>query len=354
MASCMKVFNLFRSFAGRSLFFIVIWLAVTQMPFETPAIADDGAEIMIRKGVELRRRGKDKEAAVLFRQAYDVSHTPRAAAQLGLCEQALEQWLNAEQHISEALLAESDAWVSGKRSTLETSRVVVRKHLASIRVQGDPEGAIVTLNERVLGPLPLPEEAWVLPGPQVVSLRKDGYEAQTQNASVRAGEQKTLVFALKQPVLTTQPLPSAVETASPNDLHENALPTAAPTSTWRPYAMWTAFGLSAASLSFAVWNHLQRESNVSKFNDSKGDCYKEAGQVLGGPNCNALDSKIGSATTRLLVGYVSAAVLSGIGVALLATNPSAGSEPTACGIFPTFGDQVASKAAGFMQCSGSF
>jgi len=76
------------------------------------AVASDNAEILIRKGVELRRRGRDSDASALFRQAYELSHTPRAAAQLGLCEQALGQWLEAEGHLSEALLAESDPWIA--------------------------------------------------------------------------------------------------------------------------------------------------------------------------------------------------------------------------------------------------
>ena len=70
--------------------------------------AADAAELLIRQGVELRRKGNNRGAVVKFRSAYELSKSARATAQLGLCEQALDIWLEAKQHLSEGLYLESD------------------------------------------------------------------------------------------------------------------------------------------------------------------------------------------------------------------------------------------------------
>ncbi len=81
------------------------------------AAAGDPAELLIRQGVELRKKGKNAAAVERFQQAYDLAHTARAAAQLGLCEQALERWVDADAHLAEAL-ASSDPWIERQRTIL--------------------------------------------------------------------------------------------------------------------------------------------------------------------------------------------------------------------------------------------
>src|SRR3982751_2270792 len=74
------------------------------------ARADD-AEPLIRRGIELRRAGRDAEALEQFRQANQLAPSPRAAAQIGLAEQALGRWLDADGHLRAALAAPSDPWI---------------------------------------------------------------------------------------------------------------------------------------------------------------------------------------------------------------------------------------------------
>ena len=54
---------------------------------------------LIRHGIELRKVHDDEGAAREFQKAYDQVHTPRAAGQLGLAEQALGRWEDAERHV---------------------------------------------------------------------------------------------------------------------------------------------------------------------------------------------------------------------------------------------------------------
>lgn len=313
---------------------------------EGPARADDSGEMQIRKGVELRRRGRDAEAANFFRQAYDVSHTPRAAAQLGLCEQSLARWLEAEQHLSEALAAESDPWIASKRSTLHSSRQEVRKRLGSIRVSGTPEGATVTLDDRMIGQLPLTEDAWALPGSHILVARKDGFETFTSTFDLAIGDARTVEVKLKEPLLLVGAPPlGRGTTLGVSQVTSEPKPVPEVNHGWRTPAMWGAFGLGAASLTFGVVSHVGRERDARSFNDEKGGCFKESGQILGGAGCESLDREIAARTSQMVVGYVGAVIFVGAGAYLYATRPRVWAK-VACTLSP-----VGSNLLG---CSGRF
>jgi hypothetical protein len=134
---------------------------------ERAARAQEKPESLIQQGVELRRQGNDALAEGYFKRAYTIAHTPRSAAQLGLVEQALGHFLDAEQHLSEAL-GHGDTWVDENRSDLEASRVFVRERLARVQVRGLPPGTTVQLGARA--PLPVGSDGVVWAPPGAVSL----------------------------------------------------------------------------------------------------------------------------------------------------------------------------------------
>src|SRR5262245_713516 len=75
------------------------------------ASASNDEDALIRRGLELRRRGDDAAALPHFERAYWLAQSPRSAAQLGFAEQALGRWSDAEVHVAEALRAGDDPWV---------------------------------------------------------------------------------------------------------------------------------------------------------------------------------------------------------------------------------------------------
>jgi hypothetical protein len=119
----------------------------------TTARAQD-ADALIKQGVELRREGKDQEALAQFRQAFDVTPTPRALAQIGLAEQALGRWVEAEAHVTKALEAAQDPWIAKYRDTLSQSRARIAEHLGTLSVSGGQEGAELRLDGQTVGTLP--------------------------------------------------------------------------------------------------------------------------------------------------------------------------------------------------------
>ena len=68
-------------------------LSVAILAARTAEATGDAAEHLIKQGVELRAKGKDAEALVLFQKAYAATPSPRALAQIALAEQALGRWI---------------------------------------------------------------------------------------------------------------------------------------------------------------------------------------------------------------------------------------------------------------------
>jgi hypothetical protein len=151
------------------------------------AHAQEEPEALIRQGVELRRRGNDALAQGYFKRAYSIAHTPRSAAQLGLVEQALGHFLDAEQHLSEALDNASDDWVDQNRSTLKKSRELVRGHLAPVQVRGLPAGATVAIGNRPAGAVATDGTIWVAPGSTSLTFDAPGHEPVVKEIVATAG-----------------------------------------------------------------------------------------------------------------------------------------------------------------------
>ena len=174
---------------------------VAAQPLAVGAGTSNDADSLIRHGIELRKAHDDEGAAREFQKAYDQVHTPRAAGQLGLAEQALGRWEDAERHVGEALHATGDAWVVKNRAILDEALGAIQGHLARIEVIGDPEGADVSVNGRVVGKLPLQEAVRVSAGEVEVELHAPGYVPMQRTLTIVGGQYQRLVLHLaKEPV----------------------------------------------------------------------------------------------------------------------------------------------------------
>lgn len=163
-------------------------------------------ELFIRKGVDLRKQGKNEAALAEFVKAFELAHTPRAAAQLGLCEQALSKWIDANLHLSVALAADTDPWVAQNKPTLQASLDAVQKHLGRIDFDGDPATAIVLVDREMLGRLSDKPNIFVEPGNVKVHIRADGFKTLDEVRSIEAGTSTKVHVNL----LTVEKLPDVV------------------------------------------------------------------------------------------------------------------------------------------------
>jgi hypothetical protein len=174
-------------------------------------------ESLIKQGVELRRQGKDALAVGYLRRAHQLAATPRTAAQLGLVELAVKDYLDAERFLSEALLA-GDPWINEHRQTLEDSRARARKNLLRVELAGAPAGTTAALEGVEATRLSTDGVLWLAPGTAVtIHLEAPGHEPTDVRAQGAAGENRR--FALDMPALdatkSTTPPPAQVVTPSP-------------------------------------------------------------------------------------------------------------------------------------------
>ena len=119
---------------------------------------DDSTEVeaLIREGVSLRQSGKDERALPVFQKAYHLVRSPRTAGQLGLVQMAMGYWLDAEQHLTEALESPDHPWVAKNRAGLEGALANLRSKIGEITIGGAVPGAAVQVNGRMAGTIPLP------------------------------------------------------------------------------------------------------------------------------------------------------------------------------------------------------
>jgi hypothetical protein len=286
---------------------------------------------MYRAGIDLRRHGDDRGALAQFQKSYGANPTPRTLAQIGLAEQALGRWVDAEVHLAEAMKATGNPWIAKNRDTLEPALAVITSHLGSIAVEGPP-GAVIDVNGAHGGTLPLEHPLRVPAGTVVLGVRAPGYVPMQRIATVAVGqlarEQIDLVPLSQSPPGSPLPTP-AVPTNSGAGEGERPAPPPAPASPglWHRRAGWVTAGLGAVALVTGATFHLVHENKLSSYNrkDASGAnvCNRDsAGHFYGPADC--ADDYNGAATARtgLIVGYTAAVVFGGAAVALFLTAPA--------------------------------
>lgn len=172
-------------------------VAGAQPPEQTP-------EALIDRAIDLRTRGDDVAAHDLLARAFAQSPTPRATAQLGLVEQALGRWVEAERHIAQALAHREDEWISRNRAALEGSLATVRDHLGSLDVLCDVDGARLVVRGETLGRTPLAEPIRLPAGRVDVEVVADGHAPEVFSIEVRPGELSRQTVEL-QPLVVPPP-----------------------------------------------------------------------------------------------------------------------------------------------------
>ena len=178
------------------------------------AAAGEDPEELIREGVKLRRRGDNARAEGYFLRAYQLAATPRTAAQLGLAELALGEFLEAETHLSLALGAR-DAWVSEHKQTIEDGRASARKHL--VRVELAPLPSETTVASAGAPPITVPADGviWLAAG-KPATLRLEAPAHKGTVIQVEGAEGETRHVSVDMPLIPqpAAPPPAPVARAS--------------------------------------------------------------------------------------------------------------------------------------------
>jgi hypothetical protein len=190
---------------------VVTGFLVLAQPIVAAAQSNENPEVLIGIGNELRRKGDNARAEGYFKRAYEVAHTPRSSAQLGLVELALKRFASSEAHLSEAINGD-DAWVHAHAKALEDSRDEARKHLFGITIVGAPGDA--TANFGAGNVVPLGDGAlWVAPGPVSFEVQAIGHKS--AQVSVMGAEGETRQVVVSTPLIEAPPTVAAKPSSPP-------------------------------------------------------------------------------------------------------------------------------------------
>jgi PEGA domain len=319
-------------------FIAAVLTAGLGLPRANGASADDDAERLIRHGIQLRKAHEDESAAREFQKAYEEVHTPRSAGQLGLAEQALGRWEDAERHVSEALHATDDAWVAKNQATLADALGIIQGHLGRVEVIGDPEGADVSINGRPAGKLPLSQAVPVSAGEVDIELRASGYVSAQRTLTIVAGQYQRLVLHLLKETASTEGVSDRTKTAAAENAGAGGTPVAPvpinttsstePPSRVRTTLKWSAAGAAGLGLAVGVIGTILHAHNVAAFDNNPANCADDNGTAViqstttRAPGCQgALDAYHHDATWAI-VGFVGAGVFAATWLVLQLTEGS--------------------------------
>jgi hypothetical protein len=202
------------------------------------ARADDDPNVLIMRGLDLRRAGRSADALALFRRAYELAPSPRALGQLGLVESSLQLWADAEAHLLAALATPDDVWVHRNRQFLEQARDRTKEHMGELLITGPP-GTKVSVGERRIGSLPLSVPVRLAEGNVVINATSDGYKPFSLDLSIKGGAPAAVSIVLER-----------IDLSPHNPGTRELSPTAPPPLRGR---LWTGTTLAVAGAAALAW-----------------------------------------------------------------------------------------------------
>jgi len=220
-------------------------VALTVVVHIHPALAradDADPDVLIMRGLDLRRSGRSADALALFRRAYEVAPSPRALGQMGLVESSLQLWADAEAHLGAALATPNDAWVHRNRQFLDQARDRTKEHMGELVITGPP-GTKVSLGERAIGALPLAAPVRLVEGDIAISATSDGYRPFSLDLSIRGGARAAVSIVLERIDLAAHDPENGPEIHDPASI-------APPARRWR---LWTGMTLAVAGAGALTW-----------------------------------------------------------------------------------------------------
>lgn len=336
----------------RAAWMVVAAAAVALLSAPARAASDaDQAEALIREGVRLRAQDQTAKALPLFEKAYQVSHTPRTAAQLGLCELELQHYAEAEQHLTEALASPNHPWIARNKDVLKRELDAASANVGELVLKLTPPDADVSLNGKLIDRALADAPIRLNKGTVDVAVRAPGYRWAHDTVTIAGGKREERRFALvpeasARPAVASAPVQRAV---APAAVDPAAAPATRPGETGAdlgpaPEKMpparlgaWIAAGGAVAALALGTAEAFNAASKRDDFNSHTatvgGLTYPDCGTANLSAGCKPLKDAYDHALTLSIVGFAAAGALAATSSILFVYSSSghAGSSETTVG-----------------------
>ncbi|HEX9297834.1 MAG TPA: PEGA domain-containing protein [Polyangiaceae bacterium] len=303
---------------------VAFLLTTAALVFARAGWAESTDEELIEQGIALRRERKDDEALDRFRRAYELRPSARAQAQIGLAEQALGRWVDAERDLAAATKIDGDPWIQKNERALSRALAETAQHLAWLRIDTNVDRAELLIDgTRVTA---LPSEPLRLPAGTVrAELRAEGHESVQRTIEVPAGGTVVLHVVLAPRAMN----PVGID--PPASVEKRAVDNG--TSLRRTMA-WASLGVGAVLVGEAVVAQITREVLIGKYNDDSLCFY---GTLTRDQRCNRYKSEAETAQTLAVIGFAAGGAALGASAYFFLTGPrgdKAAAHPITVGVAP--------------------
>lgn len=219
------------------------------------------ADQFVAEGIELRAEGKDSEALRAFQRAEALDpNSVRVQIHLATVYQALGNWLLADEYLSKALARQNHPYVNRHRRTLEDAKRVIDSNIGRLEVEGEPAGAEVRLNGRLMGTLPLAQAIKTTVGSYQLEVRREGHYSSQRPIVITGG-------ALVRESIHLESLPSDVA-GGEGRLTASGMPDGIDDPGARPWLTWTLAGAAGLAGAVTVGAIVLREMHAGRWNDN--------------------------------------------------------------------------------------
>jgi hypothetical protein len=267
------------------------------------------ADTFVAEGIQLRAQGRDDEALRAFQKAAALDpDSVRVQIHLATVYQALGNWLLADEYLSKALARQNHPYVNRHRQTLEAAKRVIDSNVGQLEVDGEPAGAEVRLNGRLVGTLPLAAPIKSTIGSYQLEVRRDGHYSIQRPIVITGG-------ALVRESIRLEPLPAGPPDRGATEPRGN-MPDGMDEghSSWLTWSLVGAAGVAGATSIGAL---VFRERYASRWNDNSrclvGDRTRV--EVCGDERDKANTAGTVALVSGVLAGvFATGAALSGVGV----------------------------------------
>ena len=304
------------------------------LPGQARAAEDPAA--LVQQAKNLRLAGDDEGAYKLYLRAHNLAKSPETAAHLGMAEINLALWVDAENHLREALKKPNDPFVARNRVPIVEQLKLVRTHLGLLEVVGRPSGAEVEVGGKPVGRLPLPGPLRVPTGETNVRVAAEGHKVERRDVNVQPGQLHRIAVELE--------LATAADATPP--VARGGRPTSRPKgrcgrgssrcvraairrrADWKRPAAWTSTVAAVALAGVGVLTVMTYNSDIGKFNDYKNADLTTADNKCaakqadkGGAYCKKLFDHANDMKQWAIMGFAGAAAAGTVAAILFANSP---------------------------------
>ncbi len=171
---------------------------------------ESSAKDLLRQGIALRRAQRNEDALAAFEAANRLEPSPCASAQIGLAQQALGRWPEAENNLVHALSHADDPWIRRERAALEGALVAISTQLGWLEVGADANDAEVVIDGHSSPVQAAPLRVTI--GELSLTVRAPGRRAEGRTVTIHPGTRTRVEVALA----ALEPTPS-VTASSPGE-----------------------------------------------------------------------------------------------------------------------------------------